>query len=117
MYSPVMNCWKWLIMFTFLSASEIVTFSAEFCDLERNQIPKERWRAQQYLAIVENDRTDEPPSASGQFTAVHQILKLTDLHCAFKARKTKKNKKLWLIYFVNYSPCIHIHDLKFYFGQ
>lgn len=45
---------------------------------------------QQYLAIVEDDRTDEPPSAAGQLAPVHQVLQLTDLHCALKPAQTNK---------------------------
>lgn len=43
---------------------------------------------QQYLAIVEDDGTDEPPSATSQLTPVHQVLQLTDLHCALKPTHT-----------------------------
>lgn len=33
-----------------------------------------------YLAIVEDDGTDEPPSAAGHLAPVHQVLQLGDLH-------------------------------------
>lgn len=39
---------------------------------------------QRYLAVVEDDRTDEPPSAARQLAPVHQVLQLTDLHGALK---------------------------------
>lgn len=40
----------------------------------------EQW----YLAIVEDDGTDESPSAASQLAPVHQVLQLTDLHCALE---------------------------------
>lgn len=35
-----------------------------------------------YLAVVQDDGTDEPPSAAGQFAPIHQVLQFTDLDCA-----------------------------------
>lgn len=37
-----------------------------------------------YLAVVEDDGTDEPPSAASHLAPVHQVLQLTDLHRALK---------------------------------
>lgn len=51
----------------------------------------ELWRAMKiflwklwYLAVVEDDGTDEPPSAASHLAPVHQVLQLTDLHRALK---------------------------------
>lgn len=37
-----------------------------------------------YLAIVEDDWTDKPPSTASHLTPVHQVLQLRDLHRALK---------------------------------
>lgn len=37
-----------------------------------------------YLAVVEDDGTHKPPSATGHLAPVHQVLQLGDLHCALK---------------------------------
>lgn len=37
-----------------------------------------------YLAVVQDDGTDEPPSAAGHLAAAHQVLQLADLHCALE---------------------------------
>lgn len=44
-----------------------------------------------YLAIVQDDRTDEPPSAAGQFAPVHQVLQFTDLDGALKPAHIQPN--------------------------
>lgn len=41
-----------------------------------------------YLAVVEDDRTDKPPSAAGQFAPVHQVLQFTDLDWALEPAHT-----------------------------
>lgn len=49
----------------------------------------------EYLAVVENDRTNESPPAASQFTPVHQVLELTDLHCALIPAHKKHHTTLF----------------------
>lgn len=44
-----------------------------------------------YLAVVEDDGTDEPPSAAGHLAPVHQVLQLGDLHCALEPETQDKH--------------------------
>lgn len=44
-----------------------------------------------YLAVVEDDGTDEPPSATGHLAPIHQVLQLGDLHCALKPETQDKH--------------------------
>lgn len=50
-----------------------------------------------YLSVVEDDGTDEPPSAAGHLAPVHQVLQLGDLHCALKPKNTGRAPNVTVI--------------------
>lgn len=47
-----------------------------------------------YLAVVQDDGADEPPSAAGQFASVHQVLQLRNLNWALKPVHIQPNYHL-----------------------
>lgn len=47
-----------------------------------------------YLAVVQDDGADEPPSAAGQFASVHQVLQLRNLDGALKPVHIQPNYHL-----------------------